>query len=451
MQSFNRFARAKSFAKRGAEGEQGDEPDKMLVKILSYIRKIFLARRIGPPPADMVDVKELLKSYTIEELCQRADEYYLKRESNDYLLAKPLIDADEAPHLLINFAKALQGLRIQPGITLLDFAAGSCWTTRFLTQLGAKVIALDVSKTALDIGKDLFARHKVIGERPTPEFMVFDGRKIDLPSASVDRILCMDAFHHVPNPSEVLKEMSRVLKDGGIACFVEPGADHSRSPKAQEEMKQFKVIENDIVIEDIWAWASAAGFMGLEFSVYNADPFVVSLKEYETLRQYPGAGALRFYRNLRNEINSRNTFFLYKGVPQKGDSKNIHGLKAELKASFEATRASEGGSFPLRVTITNVGASRWLPACVKVGGVNLGVHLLNEGGEMMDLDYFRVSPPYENDSPIEPGECVTLSFDIPAPPEGEYILELDMVAENVGWFARNSSQTARKRVRVQSV
>ncbi|VAX21063.1 hypothetical protein MNBD_NITROSPINAE02-489 [hydrothermal vent metagenome] len=421
----------------------------MLARILSYIRKIRGRRR--PLPADMVDVKKLLKSYTVEELCQRADEYYLKRESTDYLLAKPLIDADEAPHLLINFAKALQGLRIQPGIKVLDFAAGSCWTTRFLTQLGAKVIAMDVSKTALDIGKDLFARHKVIGERPTPEFMVYDGRKIDLPSASVDRILCMDAFHHVPNPADVLKEMARVLKEGGIACFVEPGADHSRSPQSQEEMKKYKVIEDDIVMQDIWAWASAAGFTGIEFSVYNADPYIVSLKEHETLRQYPGVGALRYYRKLRNEINSRNTFFLYKGVPEGGDSKNIKGLKAGLKVALGAARAGEGGAFSVRATLTNEGSSQWLPASVKVGGVNLGVHLLDERSAMIDLDYFRKAPPYENDRPIAPGESVTLSFDIPAPPKGIYVLEFDMVAENVNWFARNSSQTVRKRVRVESV
>ena len=58
--------------------------------------------------------------------------------------------------------------------------------------------------------------------------------------------MCLDAFHHVPNPGLVLAELSRVLKEGGIAGFAEPGPEHSKSPQSQYEMKTFKVVENDV-------------------------------------------------------------------------------------------------------------------------------------------------------------------------------------------------------------
>ena len=37
----------------------------------------------------------------------------------------------------------------------------------------------------------------------------FDGHRLELDDESVDRVACNDAFHHVPNPGEVLAEFAR--------------------------------------------------------------------------------------------------------------------------------------------------------------------------------------------------------------------------------------------------
>lgn len=137
-------------------------------------------------------------------------------------------------------------------MNVLDFGASTCWTTRCLTQLGCAVTAVDVSATALAIGRELFRVLPLVGARPEPTFLVFDGRHIDLPDESVERIACVDAFHHVPNPAEVLAELGRVLRPGGIAGFSEPGPNHSKAAHSQFEMKNFTVVENDVVMADIW-------------------------------------------------------------------------------------------------------------------------------------------------------------------------------------------------------
>jgi cyclopropane fatty-acyl-phospholipid synthase-like methyltransferase len=72
----------------------------------------------------------------------------------------------------------LQGLRLTAGTRVLEFGAGTGWLSRFLTQLGCRVTLLDVSPTALRIARELYDRHPVIGERPTPVFLPFDGRRI---------------------------------------------------------------------------------------------------------------------------------------------------------------------------------------------------------------------------------------------------------------------------------
>ncbi|HEV3009743.1 MAG TPA: class I SAM-dependent methyltransferase, partial [Burkholderiales bacterium] len=182
-----------------------------------------------PATGTLIDVREFKKSMTVESLNESAEQYFASVKDWDPLLTKPVRSVEEAPALLSNFAHVLNGLQLLPGMSVLDFGAGSCWASRWLTQLGMEAIALDVSRTALKIGEALYARQPVIGKRPPPRFLHYDGRRIGLPDASVDRILCLDTFHHLLNPDEVLREMARILKPGGIAGFSEPGPRHSTS------------------------------------------------------------------------------------------------------------------------------------------------------------------------------------------------------------------------------
>jgi Methyltransferase domain/Domain of unknown function (DUF4214) len=178
-----------------------------------------------PPEDTFVDAQELNTTLTVEELAGTAEEYYRTTlEFSEGYLAKPFADPQDAPDLLGSFAQLVAGLRLAPGLTVLDFGAGACWTTRCLTQFGCAAIALDVSASALELGRQLYARLPPIGDRPSPQFLVFDGRRIDLPDASVDRIFCFDAFHHVPNPAEVMQELGRVLRPGGVAGFFGAGS-----------------------------------------------------------------------------------------------------------------------------------------------------------------------------------------------------------------------------------
>jgi glycosyltransferase involved in cell wall biosynthesis/SAM-dependent methyltransferase len=209
---------------------------------------------------ELIDVRKLLAELSVAELCETAEQFFKRLETWDYLHAKPFAAIEETPELLIGFAHVVQGLKLLPDMTILDFGAGSCWTSRFLSQMGLKVIAHDVSASALRIGKALYERQPVIGNQPEASFLHFDGERIDLPDASVDRISCWDAFHHVPNQAQVLKEMGRILKPGGIAGFSEPGPDHSKTPQAQYEMRTNRVIENDIDVREILTIAKEAGF-----------------------------------------------------------------------------------------------------------------------------------------------------------------------------------------------
>jgi len=55
-----------------------------------------------------------------------------------------------------SFCHGASGLQLCPGMTVLEFGAGTCWAARIVTQLGCQVIACDVSASALQIGRELY-------------------------------------------------------------------------------------------------------------------------------------------------------------------------------------------------------------------------------------------------------------------------------------------------------
>lgn len=382
------------------------------------------------PPSDFIDVRKLIAETPLEQLNRTAEEYFSSLESWEHHLAKPFANVDDAPQLLITLGTVLQGLQLAPGMTVLEFGAGTGWLSRFLTQLGCRMILMDVAPTALEIARDVYTRLPPIGERPAPRFLVFDGRRIDLEDASVDRILCFDAFHHAPNPNDVLREFGRVLKARGIAAFAEPGPHHSTTPQSQYEMRTYGVVEADIDIHALWDAARRLGFVDLKLAAFHVPPFHVSLAEYDELLA-SGATLDRWAEETRSFLGNARTFFLTKAGSEVLDSRRTEGLRAEIEATLEG--------MVVRATVRNTGKARWLDSHEPHGGVSLGAHLHDANGHLIDLDYARTPLPRA----LEPDEEVSVEMTLPALSAGRYVLELDCVAEKVAWFAQVGSTPAR--------
>jgi ubiquinone/menaquinone biosynthesis C-methylase UbiE len=386
-----------------------------------------------------INVRTLIEQSSIESLNRVAEEYFASIQNADQQMAKPFGAAADTPMLLVNLSTLLHGLRVQPGHTVLDFGAGTGWVSRQLTQLGCRAVLLDVSATALDIARNLYRRLPVIGDRPEPEFFTFDGRVIPLPDASVDRILSFDAFHHVPNTSEILREFARVLKPGGIAGFAEPGARHSESPMSQFEMRTYGVVENDIDVHALWRVARELGFVDLKLAVFNGPPFYASLEEYE---DFLAAGQTSERWLAATRIFQRDTrhFFLFKAGEQEADSRSTQGVSARIAVDEGAVRARAQAPITIHVAVTNAGRARWLPAGAVHGGVRLGAHLYDASGAMLDLDFHTVALT-DPERDIQPGETMRCRMTLPALAAGRYRIELDCVASQVAWFAQAGSET----------
>lgn len=397
---------------------------------------------------DFIDVRQRMKEWSVEELCETAEEFFARVENWDYLHSKPFAAVNETPELLINFAQVVRGLKLLPDMTIVDFGAGSCWTSRFLSQLGLRVIAVDVSSTALKIGEELYKRNPLAGDQPEPRFLHFDGHTLDLPDESVDRISCWDAFHHVPNPEKVLMEMARVLKSGGIAGFSEPGPDHSKTPQSQYEMRTNRLIENDIDMKEIWRDAQVAGFTDLRVALFNPEPALMPLDQFDSYLDGKNSGE-EYVVQTRDEMRHRRLFFLFKGESSTPpDSRQRVGLLADLQVEAVSKSVKLGEPLVLNVRVKNIGTTAWLPSDARVGAVRFGAHLFDVDGKLINLDYFRQSLPGEGQQ-IMPGETLEFVAEVPLPPTGRHVLQCDLVSEGVCWFQHNGSQTVTITVEVE--
>ena len=394
-----------------------------------------------------VDVGELIAQTSLEDLNRTAEEYFSTLSSWEHHLAKPFNPADDTPTLLTGVATMLQGLRLTAGMTVLEFGAGSGWLSRFLTQLGCRVILLDVSPSALAIAREVYERLPIIGERPQPQFLTFDGRTIELPDGSVDRIVSFHAFHHVPNPDAVLREFGRLLKPGGIAGFVEPGSRHSHDPQSQFEMRAYRVVENDVDVHAIARTARTCGFQDMKLAIFHAPPFHVSLDEFEDFLADSRAGEA-WTNSTRAFLRHVRTFFLFKEGTERVDSRSGDSLACRIDATLTPDGIFlEGQPLVVDVTVRNDGAAVWLRPGEEYGGVELGVHLYDAAGKLLDF-HFHKQRIADDTREIAPGEMVRCRVTMPPRDAGRYLLEIDCVASRVTWFAQVGSQPARLIVEV---
>jgi 2-polyprenyl-3-methyl-5-hydroxy-6-metoxy-1,4-benzoquinol methylase len=397
-----------------------------------------VAAASAPEPAaadaSFIDVRELMRTISIDDLHRRAEEYFANAPSLDAQLAKPFANPADAPATLINLGVLIRGMHLLQGHTVLDFGAGTGWLSRSLAQMGCSMIVADVSATALRVAREDFERAGMKSAR----FLHYGGASIDLPDASVDRIICFDAFHHVPNPDTVLREFARILRPGGIAAFSEPGPQHSRSAQSQFEMRTYGVLENDVDIHAIWTSARAFGFADLQLAVYNGTPDTVSLQQYDELLR-GGDTLLESAHAMRAFLSNVRVFFLRRAGEERVDSRSAGALACTVTVALRG-QPRAGHPIAVHATVVNTGTATWLPGGTSPGGVMLGCHLYS-GETLVRFDHHWQS--LGTDREIAPGEEITLDFDLPALPPGSHDLELDCVAHEVTWFAQVGSKPAR--------
>lgn len=114
----------------------------------------------------------------------------------------------------------MKKMNVQKGTKALDVCCGTAdWSIALAEAVGenGKVVGLDFSKNMLKIGEEK------IKERKLKQVELVHGNAMELPFAdnSFDYVTIGFGLRNVPDYLQVLKEMHRVVKPGGLAVCLE--------------------------------------------------------------------------------------------------------------------------------------------------------------------------------------------------------------------------------------
>lgn len=198
------------------------------------------------------------------------------------MINDPFQTGRSAHRLLFDFSVGLSLLNFDnPNKKILDFACGTGWTSEFLNKVGFDVYSFDINKHAVEIASARYKFDKRINKEKS-HFQTHDGHDLKYKNNYFGHIFCFDSLHHMKDYKQVFTEIYRVLENNGIAVFIEPGANHSKSKETINFLKKHAKdkhreywIEKDIVLEEIYNLTKKIGFKDFKIKPF-LDPSLVN-------------------------------------------------------------------------------------------------------------------------------------------------------------------------------
>ncbi|MBA4317053.1 MAG: hypothetical protein C0412_01500 [Flavobacterium sp.] len=151
-----------------------------------------------------------------EKFWDQVGDKWLKEIPNSKLILK------NPEEYLSGSSYSFENLMIQMGdivnTRILDYGCGSGWLSVYLATKGANVYGFDISTKLVELGRKR-ALINNLSDKVTLKKMIAE--ELEYPDNYFDKVIGISILHHV-NLEQASKELTRVLKPGGSAFFIEP-------------------------------------------------------------------------------------------------------------------------------------------------------------------------------------------------------------------------------------
>lgn len=160
--------------------------------------------------------------------------------------------------------KDLEGM-IKEDMSVLDLGCGTGITTRYIAELGAKVIGVDLSPKLIEFAKANSA-HK------NAEYFVGDITKVDFGKKKFDVICLVDVMEHIPREKipDLIKNIGRYAHQNTIIYLNIPDARLQVWMRGSH-LNRLQIIDEAYSIEEILVWFNSIKFEATKIDIYGVD------------------------------------------------------------------------------------------------------------------------------------------------------------------------------------
>lgn len=102
---------------------------------------------------------------------------------------------------------------------ILELGSGTGGVAPHNIHDASRIVATDLSDSALRVARDFFK------DRSEISFRQMDSEMITFPDRTFDIVIAKEVIEHLQRPQECLREVRRVLKDGGLFILSSPNRD----------------------------------------------------------------------------------------------------------------------------------------------------------------------------------------------------------------------------------
>jgi SAM-dependent methyltransferase len=337
---------------------------------------------------------------------------------------------------LFDLGTLLLLLDCRPGDTVLDLGAGHGFASEMLARLGYHVVAFDLDRDALRHNRH---RHTFDTTRIAGSVTVIQGVAEILPfkSSSFDGLIGMNVLHHLPDLSVTVAELRRVLKPACRAVFSEPGLDHLQSAETQKAVREYGENDRPFDALEFLRLAKVAGFKDAMLSAtLHSATRLLPLEEIDLFLTGHHPRPQLTAQGTLDVLMRHQPYIMLQQTGERSKTPRHPGtLKAALHAQLLSSTVRRGDSLSITVMAHNIGDTVWTHTPSAMGGfITLGLRLLTPEGRLISDTLGRTLLP--EDVPPAASVTITTTGQLPVSlTPGQYALQVDLVNEQICWFA----------------
>jgi ubiquinone/menaquinone biosynthesis C-methylase UbiE len=134
---------------------------------------------------------------------------------------------------------------------VLDLACGSGFGTKMLSADAGRVVGVDNDREIIDQARNVYRASGL-------DFLAADVLNLPYESNSVDAVVAFEIIEHVP-PNDLLTEINRVLKPGGVMCLSTPQNSLGHIPATSDHLREFSLEEIRAIVGELFLLETIIG------------------------------------------------------------------------------------------------------------------------------------------------------------------------------------------------